>query len=380
MANSSAPGSSDFDAIARQYWGMWTDAMRGAAPKSAADVGMQGFQDAIKAWTGQAGGSGHGFDNVLGHFGRQNGDWFAQMQQVAAQFAGRDSSAQDIANAWRQALGGAGANPFESLFTGMRGPGLEGLEQWSDAAKPFLQGLRAETTSALGMPTFGFTREHQERQQALAKAQLQWQDTLSAYNNLMGNVSKDAFARFETKLAEREEPGRQLTSARALFDLWVDAAEEAFAESALSHEYRQVYGAMVNAQMSLRSGIQRMIEESASSMGMPGRTELDSAHQKIADLERQMRRMQRRSEEAVPAAPTRAAAKPKAAKSAPKAAPKAPPKAASKAKPAAKRASAPKAAKKTTKPAKKVTKPAKKASARKPVTVRKPAKPASRKR
>ncbi|MEO6226583.1 MAG: poly(R)-hydroxyalkanoic acid synthase subunit PhaE, partial [Thermomonas sp.] len=257
MTNSSAPGSSDFDAIARQYWGMWTDAMRGAAPKSAADVGMQGFQDAIKAWTGQAGGSGHGFDNVLGHFGRQNGDWFAQMQQVAAQFAGRDSSAQDITNAWRQALGGAGANPFESLFTGMRGPGLEALEQWSEAVKPFLQGLRAEATSALGTPTFGFTREHQERLQALAKAQLQWQDTLSAYNTLMGKVSKDAYARFETKLAEREEPGRQLTSVRALFDLWVDAAEEAFAESALSPDYRQVYGAMVNAQMTLRSGIQR---------------------------------------------------------------------------------------------------------------------------
>jgi len=163
----------DFDALARQYWGMWGDAMRGAQPQSAADIGMQGFKDAIKAWTGQAGGSGQGFDNVLGHFGRQNGDWFAQMQQVAAQFAGRDSSAQDIANAWRQALGGMGANPFEALIGGMRGPGLEGLEQWSEAAKPWLQGMRAEAMSGLDMPTFGFTREHQERLQALAKAQLQ---------------------------------------------------------------------------------------------------------------------------------------------------------------------------------------------------------------
>lgn len=359
MANSSAPGSNDFDALARQYWGMWGDAMRGAAPQSAADAGMQGFQDAIKAWTGQAGGSGHGFDNVLGHFGRQNGDWFAQMQQVAAQFAGRDSNARDIANAWRQALGGAGANPFESLFNGMRGPGLEGLEQWSEAAKPFLQGMRAEASSALGMPTFGFTREHQERVQALAQAQLQWQDALSAYNTLMGKVSQDAYARFETKLAEREEPGRQLSSARALFDLWIDAAEEAFAASALSPEYRQVYGAMVNAQMTLRSSIQRMVEESASSMGMPGRTELDSAHRKIAELERQMRRMQRSQSGDAPAPkPTPKAAKP-TAKAAPRPVEK-PVKAASK--PAAKKA--------VKKVAKKAVKPA----------ARKPAKPASRKR
>jgi class III poly(R)-hydroxyalkanoic acid synthase PhaE subunit len=372
MTSSSATGSSDFDAIARQYWGMWTDAMRGAAPKSAADVGMQGFQDAIRAWTGQAGGSTYGFDNVLGHFGRQNGDWFAQMQQVAAQFAGRDSSAQDIANAWRQALGGAGANPFESLFTGMRGPGLEGLEQWLEAAKPFLQGMRAEATSALGMPTLGFTREHQERLQALTKAQLQWQDTLSAYNMLMGKVSKQAYARFETKLVEHEEPGRQLTSARALFDLWVDAAEEAFAESALSPEYRKVYGAMVNAQMTLRSGLQRLAEESANSMGMPGRTELDSAHHKIADLERQMRRMQRRGDEAAPPATTAKA--PLASKrTPPKSASKPAAKRASKAQPAAKSASTPKAAKNATKPAKKTP-------VRKVAPVRKPAKPVSRKR
>ena len=378
MANSSAPGSNDFDALARQYWSMLGDAMRGSSPQTAADAGMQGFKDAIKAWTGQAG-SGHGFDNVLGHFGRQNGDWFAQMQQVAAQFAGRDNSAQEIASAWRQALGGAGGNPFESLFSGMRGPGLEGLEQWSEAAKPWLQGMRNEAMSELGMPTFGFTREHQERLQALAKAQLQWQDTLSAYNALMGKVSQDAYSRFETKLAEREEPGRQLSSARALFDLWIDAAEEAFAESALSPEYRQVYGAMVNAQMKLRSGIQAMAEQAAGSLGMPGRTELDSAHGKIAELERQLRRMQRRGEEAPPAPPTKATrhsstAKPVAKKPAVK-------------KAAAKSAAARKAAvKPATKPAskavKKKAKPAKAASARKAVTspARKSSKTAGRKR
>ena len=378
MTNSSGTGSNDFDAIARQYWGMWSDAMRGAAPKSAAEVGMQGFQDAIKAWTGQAGGSGHGFDNVLGHFGSQNGDWFAQMQQVAAQFAGRDNSAQDIANAWRQALGGAGANPFQGLFDGMRGPGLEGMEQWSEAAKPFLQGVNAETMTTLGMPTFGFTREHQERLQALAKAQLQFKDTLSAYNDLMGKVSKEAYSRFETKLAEREEPGRQISSARALFDLWVDAAEEAYAEAALSPEYRKVYGAMVNAQMKLRSGVQGMAEQAASTMGMPGRTEVDGAHRRIAELERQLRRMQRSQENQAPASFAKTAAAPKPA-SKPKPAPKPASKPTKKvAKKTAKAASKPASRKAAKKVAKEVTRASTK-SIVKPAA-RKSAKPASRKR
>ena len=351
-----AQGSNDFEALARQYWGAWGDAMRGAAPQSGMDAGMQGMRDALGAWTKAASGGQGGFDNVLGHFNRQSGDWFAQMQQLAAQFSGREHSAQDVTRAWQQLLGG---NPFQGLFHGMRGPGLEGLEQWNEAAAPWLQNLRSEATSTLGMPAFGFAREHQERLQALAQAQLRWQDALSAYNALMAKTSQDAYARFESKLAEREEPGRQLGSVRALFDLWVDAAEEAYAQVALSPDYRKAYGELVNAQMQLRADVQAITEQTANLLGMPSRTELDSAHRKIAELERQLRRMQRKAEDgaAVAPSPAKPASSPKPAKKV--------------AKPAAKKA------------AKKIAKPAAKKTAGKAVkktAARKPAKPAARKR
>ena len=171
-----------------------------------------------------------------------------------------------------------------------------------------MQNLRNEAAGTLGMPAFSFAREHQERLQAQAQAQLRWQDALSAYNALMATTSQDAYARFESKLAEREEPGRQIGSVRALFDLWVDAAEEAYAASALSTEYRKAYGALVNAQMQLRATTQAIAEQTANILGMPSRTELDSAHRKIAELERQLRRLQRKADDAAPAAAS--AAKP----------------------------------------------------------------------
>jgi len=307
-----AQGSNDFEALARQYWGMWGDAMRGAAPASGADAGMQGMRDALGAWTRAASGGQGGFDGVLGHFNRQTGDWFGQMQQLAAQFGGRDHSAQDVARAWQQMLG---TNPFQGLFQGMRGPGLEGIEQWSETAAPWLQNLRHEAAGALGMPAFGFAREHQERLQALGQAQLRWQDALAGYNALMAKTSQDAYTRFEAKLAEREEPGRQLGSVRALFDLWVDAAEEAYAQVALSPDYRKAYGELVNAQMQLRAGSQAIAEQAANMLGMPSRTELDSAHRKIAELERQLRRMQRKANDDAAPAPT--ADEPQAGKSKP---------------------------------------------------------------
>lgn len=306
--------ANEFEALARQYWGAWGDAMRSAAPQQAAQSGAQGWQDALNAWSGSLGGAANPFGNVLDHFKIQQGGWFAQMQQVAAQFAGRNHSPQDVVQAWKQALGTAGANPFPHLFNSMRGPGLEGLEQWTEAAAPWLQGMRGEAGSMLGMPAFGFTREHQERLQAVAQAQMRWQESLSAYNELMAKSSQEAYSRFETKLMEHEEPGRQIGSARALFDLWIDAAEEAYAESALSLEYRKAYGAMVNAQMQLRASLQAIAEQTAGTLGLPGRVELDSAHRKIAELERQLRRMQRKSEDDS-AAP--AATKPAARKAAP---------------------------------------------------------------
>ena len=350
--------SNDFEALARQYWNMRGDAARTAAQGAGgfgamgSMGGLQGFRDAMDGWTRNVGAGSSGANDVLGHFNRQSQHWYGQMQQVAAQFAGQQHSARDVAEAWRKLIGGDGNALFQSLFDGMQGPGMQQLQQWSDAAAPWLQSLQKEAATTLGMPTFGFAREHQERLQGVGRAQLDWQQALGAYHALLGKVSQDAFSRFEAKLIDREEPGRQIGSVRALFDLWVDAAEEAYAETALSVEYRHAYGTMVNTQMRLRNAMQSIIEQNATSVGLPGRAELDSAHRKIAELERLVRRIQRNAESGEDAAST----------------PVAKTKPASKAKPIASKVAAKKATKPGTKKTATAVKPTRKAA---PATRRK---------
>ncbi len=287
-------GADDFEALARRYWGAWGDAMRtampGAAPSPGA-AGAQAWHDAVDWWTRAAHGNRSEVNDVLGRFNGQAQQWFGQMQQVAAQFAGQDAGAAEITRAWKKALGAVGENPFPEMFRGMRGHGLGGLDQWIEDAKPYLGAFRDESASWLQLPQFGFAREHQERAQRLAEAQIDYQQQTGAYHALMLKASQSAYEIFETKLAERDEPGRQIDSPRALFDLWIDAAEEAYAEIALSPEFREVYGKLVNAQMRLRGGIQREAEQMCAMFGMPTRTELDGAHRKIVELERAMRRM-----------------------------------------------------------------------------------------
>jgi class III poly(R)-hydroxyalkanoic acid synthase PhaE subunit len=218
-------------------------------------------------------------------------DLFAQMQQLAARLSGGGASAADIAGEWQRALGAAGANPFADTLHAMRGQGAQGVDAWSDAVAPWLDAARREGSAWLGLPAFGIGREHQERLQQLMQAQLESQQREAEHNLLMLKALQDAHGRFERKLAARAEPGKQLQSSRALFDLWIDAAEEAYAEVALSPEFRKSYGAMVNAQMKMRQAVQREVEHAGEQLGMPTRSEVDAAHRKIAELERSVRRL-----------------------------------------------------------------------------------------
>ena len=89
-------------------------------------------------------------NDAVGRFNQQARDWYGQMQQVAAQFAGQDSSPADVSQAWREAiganaLGGSGSNPFLDLFKQMRGPGAQGMDEWLEQVQPWLQGFQQQS-------------------------------------------------------------------------------------------------------------------------------------------------------------------------------------------------------------------------------------------
>ncbi|MDQ3206300.1 MAG: class III poly(R)-hydroxyalkanoic acid synthase subunit PhaE, partial [Pseudomonadota bacterium] len=286
-------GGGDFESLARQYWNTWGETMRQAATagQPAAQPAVPGWNEAASWWSQLARGGQPAADDAVQRFNTQAQGWFGQMQQLAAQFAGRNASASDVAGEWRRMLGGAGGNPFAEMFGAMPGRGQHGPEQWVQQAAPYLEMLQRPGGQWLDAPAFGFAREHQERLQALAKAQMDYQQRSQAYQALMGEAGQAAFGHFERKLAERGTPGRELQSGRALFDLWIDAAEEAYAEIALSPRFREVYGEYVNAQMRLRGAVQKEVEQACGALGIPTRTEIDSTHRKVVQLERELRRL-----------------------------------------------------------------------------------------
>ncbi len=106
-----------------------------------------------------------------------------------------------------------------------------------------------------------------------------------------------------------------------MFDLWIEAAEEAYGKVAMSEPFQQVYAALGNAQMRLRGAAQQEVERISEAFGLPTRTEMDAAHRRITELERLVRRMAaatRRSPSPAAGTPAKKAAKKPAKKAASK--------------------------------------------------------------
>ncbi|HEY8683726.1 MAG TPA: poly(R)-hydroxyalkanoic acid synthase subunit PhaE, partial [Rhodanobacter sp.] len=106
---------------------------------------------------------------------------------------------------------------------------------------------------------------------------------------LIQRANAQGMQRLQDKLAERAEPGRQVDSLKALYDLWVDAAEEAYAEIALSDEFREVYGEMVNTQMRVRQMQQQQTEQMCQQLGVPTRSEVSCLGERLQALRREFR-------------------------------------------------------------------------------------------
>lgn len=341
------PDSRDFEALAQQYFGAWGDALRHAAvPGASADDLAGNWQRLFDGWSQALPEQAQGApEDAVRRFREQAGSWYGTMQAVAARFAGRDASSADVANAWREAVQGQGDGMLQWMLQGARGSTHAGAAVPEFTA--WLQQFQLQAGPWLQSPAFGPGREHQARWQALLRAQEEYQQHSQAYVEQIKQALEEAFDLFEQRLAEHEQPGSQLTSARAMFDLWIEVAEEAYAKVALSEPFQQVYAALGNAQMRLRAGLQREVEQMSERIGLPTRSEMDAAHRRIAELERHLRRLQAQVAVLVGTAAVDPVAQPAPAKVKP-AAHKAAKKAAPVKKPAAKKAPAKKAPAKRT--------------------------------
>src|SRR5690606_19188972 len=139
MANASSPG--DLDSLARQYWDTWSGLLGvGLRPEAAEEPAPAAF------------------------------DWYARMQQLAAQVA-------------------EGGGPCAGVSAGRPGGMGAAVAGWPDQARPLVEAvlrpLRQQASEWVGRPGLGPAREHQQRLQALAAAWQEWEERNEAFTALL---------------------------------------------------------------------------------------------------------------------------------------------------------------------------------------------------
>lgn len=284
-------GSREWETLSRQYWDavqQWQQAAASAAP-----AGTQPWQQGLALWSqlfGDAGAQGALGERLLGAVKA----YLEQTQSLlAAGGAGPEAIAAQLGRFMQtgfDATGGAlGEDGIVEALRKLGADGARGFEQLAAGFAPVLGTLGAEARAAFDRPAFGFLRERQEHQQRVAQALVDYQTQTRRYDALMMRAGVLGAQRFQDKLAERAASERPVESLRALYDLWVDAAEEGYAEVAASMEFREAYGALVNAQMRLRSLLREDVERISVDLGIPTRSEVDSIGRRLQELRRELR-------------------------------------------------------------------------------------------
>jgi class III poly(R)-hydroxyalkanoic acid synthase PhaE subunit len=144
---------------------------------------------------------------------------------------------------------------------------------------------------ALSMPGLGYTREQQEGMQQLARHLLAYHDALRAYKLAFAKTALESLNAVQKRLQAMHEAGEKIESLRALYDMWVDASEEAYAVFAMSDEYQVVYGDLVNALMQVRKDMNLIAEQQYQLMNIPTRSEIDTMQHRQQEIRRDNRRL-----------------------------------------------------------------------------------------
>ncbi len=228
--------------------------------------------------------------------------WMSSMQAMLQQWITQIQNNIDIATPDLPGISGTALSSWAQLADSVA-PWLNMSQSYlKDVAEGHLPGgvempgigaAQEQFCRALSMPGLGYNREQQERLQQLARHLLAYHDSLRAYKLAFAKTALASLESVQNGWRELHEKGEKIESLRALYDMWVDASEEAYADFAMSDEYQVVYGDLVNALMRVRQDMNHLAEQQYELMNLPTRTEMDTVQRRQQEHRRDKRHLEK---------------------------------------------------------------------------------------
>jgi class III poly(R)-hydroxyalkanoic acid synthase PhaE subunit len=154
-------------------------------------------------------------------------------------------------------------------------------------------GSRPDFSAWQSLPPLGLFREWQSAWREVVDAQVEQNKASHALSRQLGPIFETAVKRFVKSINAQDDGLEDITSLRALYDLWISIAEKAYAEKVMTAQYSKAYGSFVNASARYRLAIQTLTNDVAEAANLPSRRELDALIARQHELQAEVQSLQR---------------------------------------------------------------------------------------
>jgi class III poly(R)-hydroxyalkanoic acid synthase PhaE subunit len=290
----------DWMAVQQKYWHNWNEMSRKAMglepPKSPWENAMDHWWQALAP---SAPNSSREFVEKM----MQQGKLFFQMGD---QFSRNMTEGKDWQDALNQTLekmqsafaAGAeqSAGAAESGFNQMMAFWQNPMNSWRKLAGNLplnhdMANMPNLFEQMLNAPGLGYTRETEERYKQLMQAGLHYQKAFAAYTHFFSDLGTTSAQRMKNKVAGLKEQGEAIDSARKLYDLWVAACEEVYAEHTMTAEYAKIHGELVNALMAFKKVWNELLDYRLGLLNMPTQREIRTLQCRLQESRRELRHL-----------------------------------------------------------------------------------------
>src|SRR6202166_2965411 len=131
------------------------------------------------------------------------------------------------------------------------------------------------------LPAFGYSREYQKIGRRMQDLAAQFQRRCAEFAQQGVDIGQSALQAIQKRSSG--DP-TMLGSPAALYDAWIDGAEEAYARAAHSEQFARLLADLCNILSAFKIERGKLLEALARQLDRPSRAEIDSLHRQVRSL------------------------------------------------------------------------------------------------
>ena len=171
---------------------------------------------------------------------------------------------------------------------------VDGLSAWhrnieNTAVDPFAA-LRVFAGFGQQASAFGLAGAHPEAAGRIAALQTRVFELLARMLQDWADIGRETILKFGERVPAASSIDADPPTLQALYEVWVECAEDVYATRAHAEEYCRTQAELANAVNALRSELRSQVEEWARQLDLPTRSELNALILRVKRLEEELQR------------------------------------------------------------------------------------------